>query len=320
MKKVYAWLCIGAILLCFCACSNVVEPAQSYSPDTPGGVEIRGGYVEKDPAQPETQPQQTEPEETEPDRLPFLSAPEDSDLVPVQSYVPGIRVELKYATEDNFTGRVIYDFSDVYLRYGTVKKLLAVQQELQTMGLGLKIWDGFRPVQAQFDLWSVCPDPTYVANPNNGYSSHSRGNTVDIVLVDSQGQELTMPTGFDDFSALADRDYTDCSQAAAENALLLEQLMEKYGFSGYYREWWHYSDTVSYPVEQCFDPAVISIWEPNCREFITLRAQPDVQSAALTTIRVGETFLLLGYSDAFSFVQYQDARGYVLTDYTVPGA
>ena len=180
----------------------------------------------------------------------------DTDLVPVTQYVPGIRQELRYAGEDNFTGQRIYEFSDAYLRWGTVKKLQAVSEELAQQGLGLKIWDGFRPVKAQFRLWQVCPDPAYVANPETGYSAHSRGNTVDITLVDSQGQPLEMPTDFDDFSAKADRDYSDCTAQAAANAQLLEQVMEKHGFRGYWAEWWHFTDTQSYPVEEVFDPPV----------------------------------------------------------------
>ena len=180
--------------------------------------------------------------------------PQDMVFVAVTDYIPNIRIDLKYATADNFTGQVIYEFSTVYLRYGTVKKLLAVQQDLNELGLSLMIWDGFRPVSAQYRLWEVCPDSRYVANPNTGFSAHNRGNTVDLTLTDSDGIELVMPTGFDDFSKKADRNYGDCTSVAADNALLLEALMEKHGFSGYKNEWWHFSDTVSYPVEETFQP------------------------------------------------------------------
>lgn len=180
--------------------------------------------------------------------------PADSDFVRVIDYISGIRQELKYATEDNFTGQVIYGFQDAYLRYGTVKKLKAVSEDLAEMGLYLKIWDGFRPVSAQFRLWEACPDATFVADPNKGFSSHSRGNTVDITLVDGEGKEFPMPTGFDDFTDKADRDYSDCTEEERNNAMILELLMEKHSFKGYAGEWWHYSDTVSYPVEEEFVP------------------------------------------------------------------
>lgn len=190
----------------------------------------------------------TETAETEPPE------PQDADFVRVADYIPDVVVDLKYAGTDNFTGQQIYDFTDVYLRYGTVKKLILVQQTLRQQGLGLKIWDGFRPPSAQFKLWDICPDSTYVANPNTGFGSHSRGNTVDITLVDSNGNELVMPTGFDDFSKLADRDYSDCTQEAAANAQLLQNIMTDAGFSAYWGEWWHYSGTVKYDVEKEFVP------------------------------------------------------------------
>lgn len=174
--------------------------------------------------------------------------PEDSDLVLLRDYLPSVFVDLKYATTENFTGTVIYDFADASLRYGTVKKLAAAQAALLQEGYCLKIWDAYRPVRAQFRLWEVCPNPVYVANPNTGYSSHSKGNTVDVTLVRADGTEVPMPSGFDDFSALADRDYSDVSQEAARNAALLEQVLEQSGFIGYSGEWWHYSDATDYPV------------------------------------------------------------------------
>lgn len=214
------------------------------------------------PTVPEATAQATVPETappgtvtaTQPSVRETLPEPADADFVRVLGYIPDLPVELKYATEDNFTGQVIYEFQEACLRYGTVKKLMAVQAELREQQLSLKIWDAYRPVSAQFALWEVCPNPKYVANPNRGFSAHSRGNTVDVTLVDQRGEELKMPTGFDDFSPLADRDYSDCSFDAMLNALLLEQTMERHGFSGYQGEWWHFTDTDSYPVEETFRP------------------------------------------------------------------
>ena len=205
----------------------------------------------------ETALMQTEPiltPETEAGVLMQYPEPRDMVFVAVADYIPDIRIDLKYAGTDNFTGQVIYKFTTVYLRYGTVRKLAAVQADLAELGLGLKIWDAFRPVAAQHTLWQVCPDSRYVANPNTGFSSHSRGNTVDVTLVDSEGREVAMPTSFDDFTKLADRDYSDCTEEARDYAMILEVLMEKHGFTGYAAEWWHYTDTVSYPVEEQFHP------------------------------------------------------------------
>ena len=193
---------------------------------------------------------------TQPETMPTEPPVPESDeaFVRVLDYLPTASQELMYATERNFTGQVIYDFEDAYLRWGTVKKLQLVCADLEELGLYIKIWDGFRPVSAQFTLWEACPDPTYVANPTTGHSSHSRGNTIDLTLVDANGQELLMPTGFDDFSVKANRDYSDCSVEETNNAQLLEILMEKHGFTGYFGEWWHFSDTVSYNVESVFEP------------------------------------------------------------------
>ncbi len=181
--------------------------------------------------------------------------PDRDTMVCVRDYIPDIEIDLKYGTTDNFTGQKIYDFTEAYLRYGTVEKLVKAQEHLKEQGFGLKIWDAYRPVRAQFALWAICPDPVYVADPTKGHSSHSRGNTVDLTLIRRDGTEVEMPTGFDDFSPLADRDYSDCSADTAGNALLLEETMEQYGFRPYKGEWWHFSDTDSYEVEKNFEPS-----------------------------------------------------------------
>lgn len=182
-----------------------------------------------------------------------LPEPEDAELVRVRDFLPEVFVELKYASEDNFTGRRIYDFDEAWLRYGTVKKLRAVSEALAAEGYALLIWDAFRPVSAQFALWEAVPDPAFVADPNGGISSHSRGGTVDVTLVSPDGSPVEMPTGFDDFSPLADRDYSDASGPAREHALILERAMEAAGFSGYFAEWWHYSDGSEWPYEDLLE-------------------------------------------------------------------
>lgn len=181
---------------------------------------------------------------------PVAAEPEDDDLVRVRDYIPDILVDLKYATEDNFTGQIIYDFKDAYLRYGTVKRLQYVEDVMKEQGLTLKIWDAFRPLWAQQALWDAYPDTTYVSNPEErGYTSHNFGNTVDITVVREDGTEIPMPTGFDDFSLRADRDYDDCTEEEAENAWMLDQTMSDAGFEGYWGEWWHYQDIDEYPGE-----------------------------------------------------------------------
>lgn len=173
--------------------------------------------------------------------------PEDDEYVLVKKYIPDIYVELRYATENNFTGVKIYDFTEAYLRYGTVKKLAQVQKELKQQGYSLKIWDAYRPFEAQQKLWEVYPDPNYVANPANGMKKHNLGGTVDITMVAADGTVISMPTEFDDFSLKADRDYSDIEdEEAVKNVMILQNAMENNGFTGYQGEWWDYSDTVEY--------------------------------------------------------------------------
>lgn len=185
-----------------------------------------------------------------------LPVPEAVAFVRVLDYVPNARQDLRYATADNFTGQVIYDFQDAYLRYGTVCKLAEAARELEEMGLGILIWDAFRPVSAQARMFEAYPDPAYVSKPGVGRQNHCRGLAIDLTLYDLEsGEPLAMPTGFDDFSGLADRDYSDISGEAAANAKLLEEVLERHGFRGYRGEWWHFNDTDEYPIEEDFDPA-----------------------------------------------------------------
>lgn len=173
--------------------------------------------------------------------------PEDDEYVIVKKYIPDIYVELRYATENNFTWVKIYDFTEAYLRYGTVKKLAQVQKELKQQGYSLKIWDAYRPFEAQQKLWEVYPDPNYVANPANGMRRHNLGGTVDITMVAADGSIIPMPSEFDDFSLKADRNYSDIdNEEAVNNVMILQTAMENNGFTGYQGEWWDYSDTDEY--------------------------------------------------------------------------
>ena len=189
------------------------------------------------------QPLQKETEETTPKVSP-------QDMVNLAEFIPRIQVDLRYATPNNFTSAIIYDDDTAYLRRGTAEKLKAAQAEFVTHGYTIKVWDAYRPPAAQFKLWEKVPDARFVINPHKGYSYHSRGVAVDVTLVDEKGQEVIMPTGFDDFTARADRDYSDLDQETAANARFLEEIMVKHGFSSIYYEWWHFIDSNKdkYPV------------------------------------------------------------------------
>ena len=259
-----------------------------------------------------------EPIDTEVPEEP-LPTPEDDELVKVQDYIPTIVQELRYRTVNNFTGKIIYDFDDAYLRYGTVKKLAKACEELAKHGLGIKIWDAFRPVQAQAALWEICPDPNFVSHPKTGTRAHCKGSAVDITLIDLEtGQELPMPSGFDEFSAQGDRDYSDCSQEAAKNAKLLEDIMKDCGFKPYSKEWWHFSDTDSYPVEESFVPGTPTVWYANCEEYINLRTEADNTAKSIAKIYAGEEVELKAWDGRFALVTYRGKQGYVMSSYLCP--
>ena len=135
--KMRLMILILAFSFLVCACERKETPMET----------TVAAAVPAETQSPETLPPETtiQPEETQPEPAP-------GDFVRVLDYIPSMYQELRYATSDNFTGQVIYDFTDAYLRYSTVKKLAAVNEDLAQLGLALKIWDGFRPVSAQFKL------------------------------------------------------------------------------------------------------------------------------------------------------------------------
>lgn len=174
--------------------------------------------------------------------------PSVDEMVALSEYLPEAVLDIRYATDNNFTGQVIYENGDSYLRYGTVKKLKKAAEMLAEEGYILLIWDAWRPAAAQWKLWEICPDGNYVSDPNRGYSSHTRGGTVDLSLIDAEGNAVPMPTDFDDFSTAADRDYSEIDGEAAANARLLEAVMIECGFKPYQKEWWHYTDQTDWDV------------------------------------------------------------------------
>ncbi len=164
-------------------------------------------------------------------------------LVEVRDLDPDLEVELKYATEDNFTGRRLYPVEVCLLRRETAEKLAAANAEFVAGGYRLKIWDAYRPLSVQEVLWEHKPDPVYVADPETG-SNHNRGAAVDVTLVDEEGREIKMPTGFDVFTEEASRSYPDMPREARENMDYLTEVMIRHGFTPIESEWWHFNDTI----------------------------------------------------------------------------
>lgn len=161
------------------------------------------------------------------------------DLVDVKKLDSTIVLDIRYATKNNFTGKIIYDEAKFFLRKEPALKIFEVQKELQKYGLSLKVFDGYRPLSVQKKFWEIMPDERYVADPKKG-SRHNRGMAVDLTLVDKDGKEIPMPTPFDDFTEKASRDYFDLPAQILINRKFLEDIMAKYGFTGFPTEWWHF--------------------------------------------------------------------------------
>ncbi|MGF7426352.1 M15 family metallopeptidase [Lactiplantibacillus argentoratensis] len=159
----------------------------------------------------------------------------------IQHLDPEIIVDLRYATTNNFTHQVIYDFTTAIVRTGTAHKLAKASALVKQQGYRLKVWDAYRPVSAQRRLFEVYPDPEFVAQPNPNFS-HQKGVTLDLTLANPDGSELTMPTAFDDFTAAAHRD-APRTTLQEQNYQLLDSAMTAAGFVGYVNEWWDYRDS-----------------------------------------------------------------------------
>ncbi|MBW8683959.1 M15 family metallopeptidase [Chitinophaga rhizophila] len=170
----------------------------------------------------------------------LVAADSNQALIDIAAYIPGIRTDIRYATADNFTHQVLYPYAAAYLRLPAARALKAVQEELNRQGLGLLIFDAYRPYSITEKMWEIVPDDRYAANPRNG-SGHNRGVAVDLTLVKLQtGQPVAMPTGFDDFTEKAHHAYPVSDTMIAANRQLLRSVMEKHGFLPLTTEWWHY--------------------------------------------------------------------------------
>jgi zinc D-Ala-D-Ala dipeptidase len=159
---------------------------------------------------------------------------------------PAIRLDMRYATANNFTGRILYDEARAFLAAPAAQAVARASKMAQADGFGLTIYDAYRPWRITKKLWDatpVGPKKEYVANPKRG-SKHNRGCAVDLTLHDLQtGQLVEMPTEFDDFSEKAHRDYMGASTAAIANRARLASYLEAEGFVGLSNEWWHFDFT-----------------------------------------------------------------------------
>jgi D-alanyl-D-alanine dipeptidase len=170
-------------------------------------------------------------------------------LVPITPESHGVAIELKYGTSDNFTGRAVYRRPACYL-HADAEILLGRAVDLAArQGLGVKIFDAFRPSEAQWRLWHHTPDPEFLADPRRG-SPHSRGVAIDMTLIDGGGRALDMGTAFDAFTPLSHHGNAQVSALAQRNRHLLLGLMTAAGWDFFRNEWWHYQlfNSRRYPV------------------------------------------------------------------------
>lgn len=187
-----------------------------------------------------------------------------SELVPIRELIPNIVLDLKYASTDNvFNNQKLYTTNECYVLKDLAIRLMVIQDSLNKIrtlngrgypkGIGLKIWDGYRPRAIQYIMFEIFPDPTFVANPESG-SGHNRGGAIDLTLINlSTGKELPMPTYFDDFSDAASHNYPSNLLPAniVFNREFLKSMMTQVGGLDYYSaEWWHYqlSNNKDYPL------------------------------------------------------------------------
>jgi len=173
-----------------------------------------------------------------------LAGPKYDNLVDIKSVDPTILVELRYATPDNIAKRALYpsDFPSL-VRPTTAARLAQAQKSLHAQGYGLKIWDAYRPMSAQMELWQRTHDGTFVADPLDGNGSlHTWGVAVDVTLVDANGRDVAMPTGFDEFTPAAKLHYSGDDPIVKLHLKILVNAMKRAGFYGMRSEWWHFVD------------------------------------------------------------------------------
>jgi zinc D-Ala-D-Ala dipeptidase len=172
--------------------------------------------------------------------LETVKADPKKELIDLEKFIPNLVLDIRYATTNNFTGEKIYNLAKAYARKPVAEALKKIQADLNAKGLGIKIFDAYRPYKATVKFYEVYHDTTYVASPYRG-SRHNRGCALDLTVVDLKtGQELKMPTEFDSFKKEAWPRSEVKDPAIRANRELLIHAMEKHGFKVNASEWWHY--------------------------------------------------------------------------------
>jgi zinc D-Ala-D-Ala dipeptidase len=176
----------------------------------------------------------------------------EPELVELVKLDPTIKLDVRYATTNNFLGTPVYTQARVFLQRSAAEALLNAHRELKARGYGLIIHDGYRPWYVTKIFWEATPDDKkiFVANPAAG-SRHNRGCAVDLSLYDLEtGIEVRMPSGYDEMSDHAYADYAGGSADERARRALLRRAMERHGFTVNPTEWWHfdYKEWQQYPI------------------------------------------------------------------------
>ena len=162
------------------------------------------------------------------------------ELIDLEKFIPGLFIDVRYATENNFAKTKFYESQKVFLRSPAAVALNKIQKELLQQNISLKIYDAYRPYSVTEKMWEFVHDARYAADPKTG-SRHNRACAVDVTLVDIKTKnELEMPTPYDDFTEKAHHNYNNLSENILKNRELLKTVMTKYGFESLDSEWWHY--------------------------------------------------------------------------------
>jgi len=201
----------AALLLVAAACATAIVPANRYGLQVVPDAATYQRMIRTDP---------------------------DKRLVDIESL--GIPIDIRYATANNFMKKPLYPVAKAYLRAPAAAALAAVEHDLASRGLGVKVFDGYRPYRVTEAMWEPIRNPDFVADPAKG-SRHNRGAAVDLTLIDlATGAELPMPTPYDDFTMRARQDFNDLPADALVNRSILREVMTRYGFDPLPSEWWHF--------------------------------------------------------------------------------
>lgn len=177
---------------------------------------------------------------TYPEYKESIKADPQKELIDLEKFVPGLVMDIRYATTNNFTHEKIYNMAKAYARRPVAEALKKVQEALRPQGLGIKMFDAYRPYKATIKFYEVYRDTTYVASPYRG-SRHNRGCALDLTVIDLKtGEELKMPTEYDSFKKEAWPSTPVSDPLIRSNRQLLIDIMQKYGFRVNGSEWWHY--------------------------------------------------------------------------------